>query len=99
MEDQIEEETKQRRYEELMSLQQGIVEKKNQEKVGKVYKTLIERYEDLFDRYIGRSYMSAPDGIDGVIYIKTDKELKVGDFYDIKISGYKNYDLIGIIEE
>lgn len=99
MEDQIEEETKQRHYEELMSLQQGIVEKKNQEKVGKVYKTLIERYEDLFDRYIGRSYMSAPDGIDGVIYIKTDKELKVGDFYDIKISGYKNYDLIGIIEE
>ena len=99
MEDQISEEVKNERYEQLMSAQQEIVEKKNKEKVGKTYKTLIERYEELFGRYIGRSYMSAPDGIDGIIYIKTDKGLKIGDFYDVKISGYKNYDLVGIIEE
>ena len=92
---QVDEEIAQRRYEELMSLQQAIAFRKNEEKVGKTYTVLIERYESLFDRYVGRSYMSAPDGIDGVIYIKTDKELKNGDFVEVKITDYKDYDLIG----
>lgn len=98
MEDQIPEEIKQERYEELMLLQKQIVEKKNRERIGKTYTTLIERYEPLFDRYIGRSYMSAPDGIDGVIYIRSEDELKVGDFYEVKITDYKEYDLIGTID-
>ncbi|MBR0461735.1 MAG: 30S ribosomal protein S12 methylthiotransferase RimO [Erysipelotrichaceae bacterium] len=92
---QVDEEDKERRYDELMSLQQGIAFKKNEERIGRVYEVLVERYESLFDRYIGRSYMSAPDGIDGVIYFKSDKELKPGDFADVKITSYKDYDLIG----
>ena len=40
--------------------------------------------------------MSAPDGIDGVIYIKTDKELKNGDFVEVKIIDYKDYDLVAV---
>lgn len=92
---QVDEEDALRRYEELMSTQQAIAFKKNEERIGKTYTVLIERYESLFDRYVGRSYMSAPDGIDGVIYIKTDKELKNGDFVEVKISDYKDYDLIG----
>lgn len=99
MDEQVDEDIKNKRYETLMSLQQSIVDKKNNERVGNTYKTLIERYESLFDRYIGRSYMSAPDGIDGVIYIKSDDELKVGEFYDVEITGYKNYDLLGIIKK
>ena len=82
-----------------MALQQQIVEEKNKARVGKVYTTLIERYEALFDRYVGRSYLSAPDGIDGVIFIKSDKELKIGEFYEVEISGYQNYDLLGIIKK
>lgn len=92
---QVNEEDALRRYEELMSVQQSIAFKKNEERIGKTYTVLIERYESLFDRYVGRSYMSAPDGIDGVIYIKTDKELKNGDFVEVKIIDYKDYDLIG----
>ncbi|MBQ3295814.1 MAG: 30S ribosomal protein S12 methylthiotransferase RimO [Erysipelotrichaceae bacterium] len=99
MEDQIPEEIKQERYEELMLLQKQIVEKKNRERIGKTYTTLIERYEPLFDRYIGRSYMSAPDGIDGVIYIRSEDELRIGDFYEVKITDYKEYDLIGTIDK
>ncbi|MBR5342175.1 MAG: 30S ribosomal protein S12 methylthiotransferase RimO [Erysipelotrichaceae bacterium] len=99
MDEQVEEEVKQERYNELMELQQGIVNKKNESRIGKTYLTLIERYESLFDRYIGRSYMSAPDGIDGVIYIKCDEELKIGEFYDIEITAYKNYDLLGIMKK
>lgn len=92
---QVSEEDMNNRYEKLMSLQQVIAFKKNEERVGKTYTVLIERYESLFDRYVGRSYMSAPDGIDGVVYIKTDKELKNGDFVEVKITDYKDYDLIG----
>ena len=94
MDEQVDEETKQERYEQLMKLQQQIVLKKNESRVGKTFEVLIERYETLFDRYNGRSYMSAPDGIDGVIYIKSEKELKIGDFYEVKISSFKDYDLI-----
>ena len=99
MDEQVEEEVKQERYEQLMALQQQIVEEKNKARVGKVYTTLIERYEALFDRYVGRSYLSAPDGIDGVIFIKSDKELKIGEFYEVEISGYQNYDLLGIMKK
>ena len=99
MDDQIDEEVKNERYEKLMSLQQQIVDQKNKERIGKTYETLIERYEELFDRYVGRSYLSAPDGIDGVIYIRNDEPLNIGDFYDVEITGYKNYDLLGIIKK
>ena len=85
------------RYDKLMSLQNSIIDEKNKNKVSKTYEVLIERYESLFDRYVGRSYMSAPDGIDGVIYIKSDKNIEIGNFYEVEITGYKEYDLYGII--
>ena len=99
MDEQVEEEVKNERYDRLMALQQKIVEEKNRERVGKTYLTLIERYESLFDRYVGRSYMSAPDGIDGIIYIRSEDELKIGEFYEVEISGYQNYDLLGIMKK
>lgn len=99
MDEQVDEDLKNERYEKLMLVQQEIIDKKNKNRVGQVYETLIERYESLFNRYIGRSYMSAPDGIDGVIYIKSDDELKIGDFYKVEITDHKNYDLIGRIVE
>ena len=97
MDKQIDEDLKNQRYEELMLVQQDIVNKINESRIGKTYEVLIERYESLFDRYVGRSYMSAPDGIDGVVYIKTEKQLDMGEFYDVKITDYKDYDLLGII--
>lgn len=99
MDEQVDEELKQSRYDELMSLQQTISNEINSSRIGKTYDCLIERYESLFDRYIGRTYMSAPDGIDGVVYIKTDKNIEIGNFYNVEIVDYKNYDLIGIIKE
>lgn len=97
MKNQVDDDLKQERYDELMKTQRRIVDSYNMSYVGKTFKTLIERYEPLFDRYIGRSYMSAPDGIDGIIYIKTEKQLEIGSFYDVKITDYKEYDLLGII--
>ena len=43
--------------------------------------------------------MSAPDGIDGIIYIRHEKELEVGGFYEVEITGFKEYDLYGTIKE
>ncbi len=99
MNEQVDEDLKNKRYEELMLVQKDIVDKINESRVGKTYECLIERYETLFDRYIGRTYLSAPDGIDGVVYIKDNEGLQIGEFYNVKIVAYKNYDLIGIIEK
>ena len=92
---QVDEELANQRYEKLMLKQQEISFAINKERIGKTYTVLIERYESLFKRYVGRSYLSAPDGIDGVVYIKTDKEINVGDFVEVNITDYSGYDLIG----
>ena len=94
---QVKENIKQQRYDKLMLTQQTIVLKKNEERIGQYFEVLIERYEPLFNRYVARSYMSAPDGIDGVVYIKTDEKLEIGSFVNVKIIGYKGYDLIAEI--
>ena len=91
---QVNEEDANRRYNKLMETQQTIVFEKNKERIGKEYEVLIERYESLFKRYIARSYMSAPDGVDGVIYIKSSEELKLGSFVKVRIVEDKGYDLI-----
>ena len=94
---QVDEKLATDRYNKLMALQQSIVFEKNKNRIGKTFTCLIERHEELFNRYIARSYMSAPDGVDGVVYIYTDKELKIGDFVEAKITDYKDYDLIAEI--
>ena len=86
-----------KRYNELMKVQQEIVFNKNKKRIGNVYEVLVERYESLFKRYVGRSYMSAPDGVDGVVYIKTTTDLQIGSFVNVKINDIKGYDLIGEI--
>ena len=99
MDGQVEEEVKEERYGELMEAQKQIVDENNEAQVGKTCTVLIERYESLFDRYIGRTWMSAPDGIDGVVYIRSEEALKIGDFYETKITGHRDYDLLGIINQ
>jgi len=94
---QVEQEIMDDRYNRLMDLQNSIIKEKNENRIGQTYEVLVERYESLFDRYVARSIMSAPDGIDGVVYIKTDEVLNIGEFYNVQIKSYKDYDLFGII--
>ena len=96
---EVDEKTALRRYEELMDVQKKIVSKKAETKVSKVYEVLCERYEELFDRYVGRSIYSAPDDVDGVVYFKSDKVIKPGDFVNVEITGYEDYDLYGVAKE
>lgn len=94
MEDQVEEDVKARRGEIIMQDQLEIVTLKNQEKIGKTYKTIVEDYDGYSDCYIGRTYMDAPE-IDGLISFTSDKNYENGDFVNVTVIGVNEYDLIG----
>lgn len=92
---QISEETKERRKNDIMEIQRNISEKIMMEKVNKIYTVLIEEYNG-HNNYIGRSYMDSPE-IDGLIYIDSHEKLNIGEFVEVKIIDYLEYDLIGEI--
>ena len=93
---QIHHMTKRSRYNKIMQAQKEISEKSLCNKVGKVFKVLIENKSFDNKYYIGRSYMDVPD-MDGVIYIRNTKEKMIGEFIDCKIVNTNSYDLIGEI--
>lgn len=88
--DKVSEEEKARRWNEIMKLQAEISFEKLHSKIGNKYEALIENKEEV--SYIGRTYMDAP-GIDGLVYIKSDKMLNIGDFYDIIVKDNNEYDI------
>ena len=94
---QIDEEIKQKRYDEIMSLQKSISYKLKRESIGKTYTALVDSYEDGY--YYLRNYMFAPDEIDGYIVASNDLELDIelGDIVEVKITSAFQYDLIGKI--
>ncbi len=94
MENQVEEDVKVRRGEIIMQDQLEIVTLKNQSRIGKTYKVIVEDYDSYSDSYSGRTYMDAPE-IDGSISFTTDKNYENGDFADVVIIGVNDYDLIG----
>ncbi|MEO1213441.1 MAG: 30S ribosomal protein S12 methylthiotransferase RimO [Bacteroidota bacterium] len=91
-EDLIDEETKERRMEEVMELQQGISLEINRGYVGKTYKTIIDRKESGY--YIGRTEFDSPE-VDNEVIVHTDEELEIGAFYQVEIQDAMEYDLIG----
>ena len=94
MENQVEEDVKVRRGEIIMQDQLEIVTLKNQSRIGKTYRVIVEDYDSYSDSYSGRTYMDAPE-IDGTISFTTDKNYENGDFADVVIIGVNDYDLIG----
>lgn len=89
--------TKENRKNKIMELQQKISYSLNSKRIGNSYEVLIE---DIYEKglYIGRTYMDSPD-IDGVFYVKSNNELKVGDFVNTIVTDYLEYDLIGEIKD
>ena len=97
MPDQLEEDVKIRRGEIIMGDQLQITEEKNNAKIGKTYKTIVEEYDPYSDSYVGRTYMDAPE-IDGLVRFTCSDELEVGDFVDVRIFDVDEYDLLGEVE-
>ncbi len=83
---------KERRKETLMEIQSQISLEKNKSYVDKTLKVLLESKESEY--YVGRSYRDAPE-VDGEVLFKSERKLKPGNFYDVKITDYDEYDLYG----
>ena len=93
--DNVSKRKKQERLDILMEVQQRISNKLNSEKIGQIYKTIIDRTEG--DYYIGRTEYDSPD-VDTEILIPINKlKLKIGHFYDVEIVDATEFDLMGKI--
>lgn len=94
----VNEETKLSRRDTLMLVQQEISQELNSNKVGNEYEVLIE--EKIEDKvYIGRTQGDAEE-IDSIVYVKSNNQLEVGDFVNVKINNALEYDLMGdVIDE
>lgn len=92
--DQIPEEEKKQRQDELMALQQEVSYDNNQRMLGKQLEVLVEGYLYEEDVYIGRSYREAPN-VDGYIFINAEEEIVSGEIVTVRITDANEYDLIG----
>jgi len=93
--DSVPQSLKKERKDILMEIQKEISLKKNSEFVGKKLKVLVEGVEG--DFYIGRSYRDAPE-VDGELLLpKKKNKLEIGEFYNVQVTDYNEYDLFGKI--
>ncbi len=90
--DDVPPEIKEQRAQEIMELQQEISYKKNEEKIGKVFKTIIDKKEA--GRYLGRTEFDSVE-VDNEVIIHSSKRLSPGDFVNVKITNAFDYDLEG----
>lgn len=99
MDGQIDDETKQRRYDEIYELQQAISTKKNAERLGSIVTVTIDSVSDDGISYVGRSYGEAPE-VDPIIRVYNTNELEpeliIGNRYDIRIVESSEYELTGV---
>lgn len=95
---QIEEEVKLTRQAEIMELQQEIAFEAAENMIGRRLEAMIEGKIAEEDAYVARTYKDAP-GVDGYLFIATQRQLMSGDFVNVVITGSNEYDLIGEIED
>ena len=94
MPDQIPEEVKESRRDELMLIQQEIAFGKAEERIGEEYDVLVEGKIPEDDIYVGRTYLDAPE-VDGFVFFESDRELVSGELIRVRIVDCNEYDLIG----
>ncbi len=90
----LDESEKERRANKLRAIQEKIIKSRNKELVGSKIKVI---YDDIdYDRqkFVGRSQTQAPD-IDNVTLFESDEEVRIGEFYDVEITGCDGIDLVG----
>ena len=91
LEDNIPEEEKQERADQIMAVQQDISLELNQAKVGKQYKVLIDRIEK--DHFVGRTEYDSPEVDNEVLITAKDEYLRIGDFVNVEIESAEEFDL------
>lgn len=91
--DDVAEEVKQRRLDQLMRIQQHISAELEAEKVGKTFQVVIDRQEG--DYYVGRTEFCSPEVDPEVLIPVAERQLTVGNFYDVLITDSEEFDLYG----
>lgn len=94
LDDNIPAEEKEERAREIMEVQQEISLEKNQEKVGKTFRVIVDKKEA--GRYLGRTEFDSVE-VDNEVIIQTTKRLSPGDFVNVRITKGFDYDLEGVI--
>ena len=98
MADQVPEEVKEERRDELMELQQEISYDRGQDRIGQELLVMIEGKVADESAYIGRTYGDAPK-VDGYIFVQTGELLMTGDFAKVRVTGALEYELIGVLSD
>jgi ribosomal protein S12 methylthiotransferase len=92
LEDNIPQEIKEQRAQEIMEVQQEISYEKNQEKIGKVFRVIVDKRES--GRYVGRTEFDSVE-VDNEVIINSDRKLKPGEFVQVRITRAYDYDIEG----
>lgn len=92
--DQVPEEIKELRREQIMELQQEIAFEKSEAMVGRILEVMIEGKVADEPAYVARTYMDAP-GVDGYLFVNSEELFMSGDFVRVRVTGAAEYDLIG----
>ena len=95
--DNVSKKKKQERLDRLMEVQQRISTRLNEEKVGQVFRTIIDRVEG--DYYIGRTEFDSPDVDTEVLINSSEGNLRIGEFYDVLITDATEFDLMGTVRK
>ena len=94
-EDNVPAEIKQARADELMAIQQQIAAEINSAKIGQILKVVIDRLEGEY--FVGRTEFDSPE-VDGEVLIAAGQKVKIGNYYQVKITGADDFDLYGEVE-
>jgi ribosomal protein S12 methylthiotransferase len=94
--DEIEQEIKQERADEIMEIQQRISEELTAQKVGQTLKVIIDRKEGEY--FIGRTEFDSPE-VDGEVLLSSESKVEIGNFYQVKITSSFMFDLYGVVDE
>lgn len=94
---QLDEQTKQSRLENIMEMQMTIAAEKNEEKADSLVEVLIEGWDDYIKCYFGRTVWDAPE-VDGKIFFMSHKPLVIGEYVTVRVNDCIDYDLLGCIE-
>lgn len=97
LEDNVPQEEKEARVEEIMQVQQQISWEKNQEKIGKVFRCIFDRKEGNY--FVGRTEFDSPDVDNTVLVPAENTYISIGDFVDVKITSAEEFDLYGELVE
>ena len=95
LKDDVDQQVKNKRLNEIMELQSKISWEENQKKIGKIFKVVIDRKKENY--YVGRTQFDSPDVDNEVLISCNENYLKVGSFVNVKITDASDFDLYAIV--